>query len=109
MKNLWSTLTGSKGFNEGELRVQNTRPVRNSLREDFMEIDVTPEEQGTNVLGVMNGAQLSDGSIGTAPHAPIQTFLSSRNDGARAAHTTAADGDDASLDPRAFSAATVKM
>ena len=51
-----------------------------------MEVDVTPEEQAANGLGVTNGTQLSDGSIGNAPHVPLHTFLSSGNDRARATH-----------------------
>ena len=86
-KDLWSTLTGRKqGSKEGELRVQNTRPVRNTKREDLMEMEVTPKEQSISALGVTNGTQLSDGSIATAPNVPLHTFLSSGNDGARAAH-----------------------
>ena len=37
--------------------------VRNSLREDLMEIETTPEEQAVNELCVTNGMQFSDGSI----------------------------------------------
>ena len=65
---------------EGEIRVQKPRFVRNAKREDLMEMDVTPEEQAANRLGVTNRTQLSDGSIGNAPHVPLQTFLSSGND-----------------------------
>ena len=82
---LWTSMWGRKAP-EGEIRVQKPRFVRNAKREDLMEMDVTPEEQAANGLGVTNGTQLSDGSIGTAPHVPLHTFLSLGNDGARAAH-----------------------
>ena len=36
--------------------------------------------------GVTKRTHLSDGSIGTAPHIPLHTFLSSGNDRAQAAH-----------------------
>ena len=79
---LWSSIWGRKTA-KGEVRVQNTRPVRKSLREDLMEIKTTLEEQAANGLGVTNGTQLNDGSIGTAPHIPLHSyrFLSSGNAG----------------------------
>ena len=69
---------------KGEVQVQNTHSIINYLCEDLMEMETTPEP--ANCLGVMNGTQLSDRSIGTAPHAPLHTFLSSGNDKAQTAH-----------------------
>ena len=74
------------GVSDADIRVQNTRPVRNSRREGVADMVVSTDEQSANGLGVVNGTQLSDGSIGTAPHAPLETFLSSGNSGARTAH-----------------------
>jgi len=87
-KSLWSSLWGrfKPGVSDADIRVQNTRPVRNSRREGVADMVVSADEQSANGLGVVNGTQLSDGSIGTAPHAPLETFLSSGNSGARTAH-----------------------
>jgi len=87
-KSLWSSLMGrfNPSVSDADIRVQNTRTVRNSRREGVADMVTNSDEQSANGLGVVNGTQLSDGSIGTAPHVPLGTFLSSGNSGARTAH-----------------------
>ena len=74
------------GVSDANIRVQNVRPVRNSRRERVADMVTNTDEQSVNGLGVVNSTQLSDGSIGTAPHVALETFLSFGNSGTRTAH-----------------------
>ena len=49
-------------------------------------MEISTDEQSANGLGVVNGTQLSNGSIGTAPHTTFVTFLSSDTCGVRTDH-----------------------